>query len=138
MAESKPSGRASRLRITSCTQVYHGQNARGDQYTIYEVEATRENGAPVRERLRSFENLPLELIEVMVVPYRSAKFGISYTLSRRNRPNSAERIAELTQRADGLDRVVAELKSRLDALEGKPPPDPPGDDLAPTFGDIPV
>lgn len=111
-AETKPKGRAVRLRVTSCTHGYTGKNARGDDYTIYEVEACKVTGEgePVTEKLRSFEDLPCEVLDLTVVPFHSEKHGTSYTLSRRNKPKSAELIAAQQKEIEGL-------KSRLEHIE---------------------
>lgn len=132
MADDKPKGRPTRLRVTSCTQVYQGKNSRGDEYTIYEIEAVKGDGEAVQEKLRSFENLPLEILDLTVVPYRSAKHGLSYTLSQRSKPNNSKRITE-------LEDLVGQLVTRVEVLENKGKPagwDDP--DLQPTFGDIPI
>lgn len=122
MADEKPKGRPTRLRVTSCTQVYAGKNSRGDDYTIYEVEAVRGDGEAVTEKLRSFENLPLEVLDLTVVPYRSQKHGLSYTLSRRSKPNNSKRL-------DEMEELVASLVTRIEALETAA-------ELQPTFKDI--
>lgn len=127
--DDQPKGRPTRLRITSCMAVYTGTNQRGDQYTIHEVEAVKGDGSPVNEKLRSFENLPLEVLDLMVVPYRSQKHGLSYTLSRRSKPNTAARVKE-------LEELVRDLLTRVEALEKKKGWNDP--DLQPTFGDIPL
>lgn len=120
--DDKPKGRPTRLRVTACTQVYTGKNNRGDDYTIYEVEATKGDGSPVTEKLNSFENLPLEVLDLTVVPYRSQKHGLSYTLSRRSKPNNSKRITE-------LEETLAALATRVEALETAA-------ELQPTFKDI--
>lgn len=130
MAEDQPKGRSTRLRITSCTQVYVAKNSRGDEYSIYEIEAVKGDGTPVKEKLRSFDNLPLEVLDLTVVPYRSQKHGLSYTLSRRNRPNNTKRITE-------LEELVADLVTRVAALEARKRGDD-DPDLQPSFGDIPI
>lgn len=133
MADEKPKGRPTRLRIASCNQVYVGKNTRGDEYTIYEVEAYKADGTQVKEKLNSFENLPLEVLELTVTPYRSAKHGLSYTLSRRSRPNRDQQVTELRELIEALTVRVAALegeKKRL-SLEDDP-------DLKPSFGDIPI
>lgn len=107
---AKPKGRAVRLRITSCAVGWTGKNKRGYDTTIYEVEACKENGEVVAEPLRSFEDLPLELLDLNVVVFDSEHFGRSFTLSRRNKPKTAELIA-------AQQVLIEELKTRLERVE---------------------
>lgn len=44
------------LIIVSCTPTYHGTGAKG-AYTIYDVVATDQAGAPIQQKLSSFDNL---------------------------------------------------------------------------------
>lgn len=111
--ENKPKGRPTRLIVTSCAEVYVGYNSHGDKYVIHEVEATRENGEPINEVLRSFENLPVgEVLDVNVTPYESTKHGKSFTITRRNKPSSSQQIKELKS-------VIETLTERVERLEAK-------------------
>lgn len=130
MADEKPKARPTRLRITACNQVYVGKNARGDEFTIYEVEASKADGSPVEEKLRSFENLPLEVLDLNVTRYASQKYGLSYTLSRRTKPNRDQQIAELNDKIDALSARLRVLEEKGAVYD-----DP---DLQPSFGDIPL
>jgi len=110
MAErSKP--QQTRLRITACASVYHGEHPNGHKYTIYEIEAAKPDGTPVEQRLRSFEELPVgEEIDLSVVKYQDESAGISYTLSRRGGSGNAAKIKKLEQ-------VVQDLTARLEVVE---------------------
>lgn len=112
--KEKPKGRPTRLLVTSCTEVYTGYNGRGDKYVIHEVEAQKEGGEPINQKLRSFENLPTgELLDVMVTPYESDKHGRSYTITRRNKPSSAKKIKELESRLTELTERIERLEARV-------------------------
>lgn len=112
----KPKGTTTKLRITACTSTYTGTNTRGDEYTIYEVTAVKGSGEIVTEKLRSFENLPLEVLDLTVTKYVSEKHGVSYTLARTSKPNSGQKIEDLTERVDDLlARVVALEEARAPA-----------------------
>lgn len=109
--EEKPKSSPTRMTVTACNVAVTAKNARGDTYTIYELTAFKEDGSEINEKLRSFENLPLdELIEVTVTPYNSEKYGRSFTIAQRNRPNSAQLIRE-------LKTTVLKLTERVEDLE---------------------
>lgn len=115
MAEEKPKSKPTRLLITSCVAVYTGKNRRGDEYTIYEVKACKESGETIEEKLTSFEDLPVELLDVTVTPYDSAEHGRSYTLARQGRVSTSRQIKELRGIIDGLVERVVELERRMPA-----------------------
>lgn len=106
-----PKGQPVRLRIRSCTVGYQGVNKRGDDYTIYEIQAAREDGEVITDKkLRSFEELPVgdDLLDLTVVPFNSEKHGLSFTLSRKTK---VSKTAELQAK-------VTELTGRLERVEG--------------------
>lgn len=109
----KPKARPVKLTITTCSQVYSGKNSKGDDYTIYEVTANRENGEPIGDKkLRSFEDLPTgELLDLTVTPFNSDKYGLSYTLARKGGKVSSH------QRINELQAVVTDLGERVRRLE---------------------
>jgi hypothetical protein len=105
-----------RLRITSCSSVYSGVNTRGDDYTIYEVQAAKETGEVVDQKLRSFEELPVgEILDLTVTPFKSEKHGLSYTLARKNKPGggSSRKIEELTAFVGAIDERLKLVEGRL-------------------------
>jgi hypothetical protein len=105
-----------RLRITSCSSVYSGINTRGDDYTIYEVQAAKETGEVVDQKLRSFEELPVgEVLDLTVTPFKSEKHGLSYTLARKNKPagGSSRKVEELTAFVGAIDERLKLVEGRL-------------------------
>lgn len=77
---------------------------------MYEVYAVTEEGEPVQEDLRSFQELDLnKLVEYEITPYHDPERGTSYTLKRQPK-NTARRV-------DALEERVDELERRLKALE---------------------
>lgn len=108
------------LKILACRQVYSGRNPRGDEYTIYEVDAANAQGAQINQTLRSFQPLPIgQQVEVTVTPFESEKHGKSYTLHLKGRKGggSTERVNELVELVEELTARVGTLTGRLDAIE---------------------
>lgn len=100
-----------RLRITGCSPVYHGTHDNGVEFTIYEVVAVGEDGRSIGAKLRSFEELPVgETLDVLVSKYESQKYGVSFTLSRKNKVGTRQLVEALTQRVEQLAARVAELE----------------------------
>lgn len=113
-----------RLIVTDTKSVYEGTNrSTGAPYTIYQVQATKEDGSPITGiNLRSFEELPKhEVLDVSVELFHSQQYGDSYTIKRLNakRGQTREAVAALTNRVAELERQVAAIQRRLDY--GKPP-----------------
>lgn len=114
-----PNSKEMTLRILACRQVYSGTNSRGDQYTIYEVDAQNQRGEPINEKLRSFTSLPIgQEVEVEVTVFNSERHGRSFTLHPKNKRSSQEQVNDaaaqikaLTERVERLERTVAELRA---------------------------
>lgn len=99
-----------KLRVVSLEKL--GKTQKGGW--IYKVNAVDAEGAPVEEELRAFEELPSgELIEYAVKKFESEKYGVSWTLFP---PKEVKKNKE--QRVQDLEDEVADLKKRVDALEG--------------------
>src|ERR1700683_1321956 len=101
-----------RLKILSCRQAYQGRNKRGDEFTIYEIEASKPDGTPINEKLRAFSTLPIgQEVDVTVTPYNSEQYGKSFTLALKGSKsgNFSAAINELTE-------AQAELTNRNAAL----------------------
>ena len=110
--------REMRLRIVACQQIYSGLNPKGHRYTIFGIEAAKVDGSPIRERLRSFEALPIgETIEVVVTPFESEAHGRSFTLHRRGSNNATAHVNELKAQVEELSALVESLVERVDRLE---------------------
>lgn len=141
------------LKILACRQVYSGRNPRGDEYTIYEIDAANPQGTHINQKLRSFQPLPIgQQVEVTVTPFNSETHGKSYTLHMKGRSNGGGSTARLNEMAEELEELrnrVGTLSGRLDAVEkmvagrkDSPPPsaDQPGysdEELEQKFGEDP-
>lgn len=128
-----------KLTVTSCEPTYTGTNTKGE-YTIYEVFAVDEAGAPVEAKLRSFEQLDLNaLVEYGVTRYESEKHGVSYTLSKPRSGGGSgglgKSVDELRVRVDSHDETLTWLRERIEKLEQLIKPTPPAQpNLGPESG----
>lgn len=117
MAESKPQENVKKIKIVNCTIGYAGTNQRGDDYTIFEVEAVNGNGERINEPLRSFSPLPIgQVIEVTVKRFDSTKHGVSYTLTPKRGAGGphAQAINEMQEAMKDLTERVERLESLKD------------------------
>lgn len=108
------------LKILACRQVYSGRNPRGDDFTIYEVDAANAQGAHINQKLRSFQPLPIgQQVEVTVTPFNSETHGKSYTLHMKGRSGSGgtARLNEMAEELEELRNRVGTLTGRVDAIE---------------------
>lgn len=111
------------LNIVACKVVYTGTNAKGNEYHIHEVMATKPDGSPVELPLRSFDNLPLGTAEYLVEQYVGKNGEVSYTLKTPGRrgggggrpapqqPSLEPRVAALEQAVQNLTAQVLQLQA---------------------------
>lgn len=102
--------------------MYSGRNQLGHEYTIYEVEAAREDGRLIDEKLRSFRALPIgQVIEVSIEPFHSEAHGKSFTLhpTQSTSPGGTEQINEALKLLREMREMFPKLEERVEALEGK-------------------
>jgi hypothetical protein len=114
-----------KLTIMGCKDVYHGKNQKGADFTIYEIQATNEQGQVVQETLKSFDELPVGLqAEFEVERYDGGQHGISYTL-KRVRPKLGPRVEALEERIiPALEKRIEHLERQLGVQPVQPPPPP--------------
>lgn len=122
MSQQQQQSPVRKLTITGCKDVYHGTNNKGNDYTIYEVQATDEHGQVVQQTLKSFEQLDIGLsAEFTVEKYDGGQHGISYTI-KRQREKLGPRVEKLEE------QVIPGLVARIEHLErtvGVQPQQPP-------------
>ncbi len=105
MPDAKDKGTLTKIKVLSCEAGYRGQK-NGNAYTIYNLTAERENGDAITQKLNSFEEIPLgELMEVFVKPHTHNE-RTSYTVTRKNRPSSHQKIDELKARVETLENYL--------------------------------
>lgn len=111
-----------KLTVTSCDVLKTGANATtGRPWTIYEVFAVDEAGAPVEAKLRAFDPLPLnELVPYTIEMRQDPRHGTSYTLipPREHRAQKKDtgfktQIQELQARAGKAESRVAVLEATV-------------------------
>ena len=113
----KPKSTPMRLRITSCSAAVSGTSESGQDWTIFEIAAAKETGEIVDQKLRAFEELPIgEVLDLMVAPYK-LKDGMSYTLSRKNKPKSSG--GGSSRKVEELTAFVGAIDERLKLVEGR-------------------
>lgn len=122
-----------RLQVVGCDVGYQGTNKNNEPYTIYDVAALDENGEPVDQPLRSFDELPLdgELREFEVTPY-DGKNGRTFTLKLAGQarvtgsPSPGARLGPkvdaLREQVESQAQQIGELNRRLSELEGRQAP----------------
>lgn len=125
-----------RLNILKCTVVYTGTNAKGNEFHIHEVMATKPDGSPVELPLRSFDNLPLGEADYLVEQYVGKTGETSYTLKI---PGGGRRGAPATsgveQRLAAVEQGLALLKAQVEqASAGRAPASPVSTPPAPAIG----
>jgi hypothetical protein len=82
-----------RLTVLETKALKSGTGANGKPWTIYDVTAVGEDGAPIEEKLRSFDELH-GTVEVEIERVEHEKYGVSYTLKLpRGAPGAAGRRA---------------------------------------------
>jgi hypothetical protein len=102
-----------RVTVISTTVVKTGVGANGSPWTLYEVVATGEDGAPIEEKLKSFDKLE-GTVEVEIERQEHPKYGVSYTLKL---PRGAEGAGEPPSAGARLGPKVDELRDRIETLE---------------------
>jgi hypothetical protein len=111
--QKKPQENIKKIKIVNCTLGYAGKNQRGDDYSIFEVEAENGEGQLIKEPLRSFSPLPIgQVIEVTVKRFDSTKHGVSYTLTPKRGAGGPH-----AQAINEMQEAIADLQRRVQALE---------------------
>jgi hypothetical protein len=92
--------------VTDLKQISTGTNSKtGAPYTLYQVEATKPDGQRIDNlKLRTFQDLPKhEAIEVTIKRFVSEQYGESYTIERKGKSRSQQRLDELESRVKALE-----------------------------------
>jgi hypothetical protein len=116
------------------TRVTHsGQTRTGGTFTLYQVIATKPSGEAIDMNLRSFEDLPKNVVlEVEAELYRSEQYGDSYTLKRLG-GGTASQLQDIEKRVKRIEdflsgrgefRGTAAPEAQA-APPAQPPPPPP-------------
>lgn len=85
----------------------------GKETHLWKVEAVDENGKPVKEELRSFAELELNIpYDYEIEPYDSPKHGRTYTV-KKPRANTTKRVGELEEQLRGALERIAVIEQHL-------------------------
>lgn len=124
-----------KITVIDTTVVKTGTSASGKAWTLYEVTAVNEDGAPIEAKLKSFDQLE-GTVEVEVERQDDPKWGTSYMLKVPGSPNSQpspgarlgpkvdelrDRLAAAEAELATLRTSVAEIRASL-GLKHEPPP----------------
>lgn len=110
-----------KLIVRECKHTYSGTTRSGSAYKLYQVIATKPDGTPISQNLRSFSDLPRnEVLEVECELHQSEQYGPSYTVSVIG---GADRYARLEDRVQALEDTV--MKLIRGGPDPAPPPEPP-------------
>lgn len=102
-----------KINVIETKPLKSGVSSTGKAWTIYEVTAVGEDGAPIEEKLRSFDELRGQ-VEVEIERKDDPKYGVSYTLKL---PKGAPGAGEPPSSGARLGPKVDELRARLETLE---------------------
>lgn len=126
-----------KIIVTQTRVTNSGRTRTGGEYTLYQVIATKPSGEPINLNLRSFEDMPKNVVlDVEAELYRSEQYGDSYTLKRLGGGTASE-LQKLEERVKRIeDFLTGRGEFRGSAAEPQtpvtqqpptpqPPPPPP-------------
>jgi hypothetical protein len=117
MAEKTPTRT---INVIEAAPVKHGTSANGKDWTLYEITATAVDGTPIDEKLKSFEQLAGDNVEVEIERQEHEKYGVSYMLKRAGSKSPGARLGpkvdEIRDRVEELERKVDYLLGEMGAL----------------------
>lgn len=121
--------------VRELKHIQDGQTSTGGKYTLWQVRATKPDGIPIEQNLRSFEELALDVpLKVSVERFESDQFGVSYTV-KSIKPKLSERVEMLEDTTKRLESELDALKAKVANLTAPPPPPPPPPPPAPPPAD---
>ncbi len=139
-----------RITVITTSVIRTGTSSSGKAWTLYDVTAVDEAGAPIEQKLKSFDNLT-GTVDVEVERTEHEKYGVSFMLKLPRgagggggggggdaQPSSAgsrlgPKVDELRVRVDELERQNAALSAAVTQLveavapllDGRPVPEVP-------------
>lgn len=119
--ESKSSDR--QIIVKQAREITRGRNkTTGEEYVMYQVIATKPDGIPIEQNLRTFDELPLnEVLDVTVTPFTSEQWGTSYTLKLKGQTKQQKEMVELRRRIERIEKQLG-ISGSVDGPPGPPPP----------------
>ena len=104
-----------RLNITSCQEVYRGNNSNGE-FVVYELQATNEQGILINQKLSSFSLLPAGLAEYEVAPYYKDGQLKNYTVRKPGGGRGGAQVSALASRVEFLEEQVTWLTAEVNGM----------------------
>lgn len=104
-----------RINITRTSVLRTVPTRWGRPATVYEVEATREDGSPFDRPLRTFHNLPLGAAEVVLDPYTERDGTPTLTVKLPSAKGS--RPAPPANVPTDIVKTIEDMQRRIGALE---------------------
>lgn len=101
-----------KITVIDSTVVKRGTSEAGKEWALREIVAVDENGAPIEEKLKSFDDLQ-GAVEVEVERVEHEKFGTSFMLKLPRSPSPG---ARLGPKVDDIRGRVEMLEKRVDQL----------------------
>lgn len=113
--------------VKETREISSGRSQNGREYSMWQIIATKPDGAVIDQNLRSFEDLPRgEVLEVSVTPFVSEQWGTSYTVARKNKSKLHSDFELLSARVAALEKhlglAAPEEPQGVRAHQGPPPP----------------
>lgn len=106
-----------KMTIIDTTVIKTGTSDSGKTWTLYDVTAVSEDGQPIEEKLKSFDDLQGN-VEVEVERSEHAKYGVSYMLKLpRGGGGAPPAGANPAPAGARLGPKVDELRERVERLE---------------------
>lgn len=119
--------------VKETREISSGRSQNGREYTMWQLIATKPDGTPIEQNLRSFEDMPRgEVLEVAVTPFVSQQWGTSYTVARKDKSELHKKVEELTARIARLESVLNITEPvYVEGQSSAPPPPPATPDTVP-------
>jgi hypothetical protein len=111
------------LIVKDIKAISSGTSPKGQKWTIWQIVATKADGTPITENLRTFAELPKnEVLDVECELFRSEQYGDSYTVTPKGSSSRTKRVGDLEKRVDRIEEHLG-LKEQTE-VDAQPPPAP--------------
>jgi hypothetical protein len=113
--------------VKETREIHSGRNKLGEAFTLNQVIATKVDGTPIEENLRTFDDLPLnEVVVVEVTPFVLEGSGItSYTLKKKAPSKTDKAMDDLKARVQRIEKHLGLAGNSSPLIPPDVPPPPP-------------
>lgn len=125
MAEHRnDKSRETQIIVKQCNPIKSGDGRDGSRWTMYQLVATKPDGTPIPQNLRTFDEVPVnEVVDVNVTPFVSETYGTSYTVKLKEPSESQRELEALKRRVEAIE---LKLGMKVGGQPLTPPPPPAG------------